>query len=132
MGGFKFSLPGCYIEELKKLLEPAEELINKFEGENEVLVTKNIFKLPQEALVKTAIGNYIKKLTVDFVNESYFLHDKSNLIKETFITELNKTALIYGSISYFAEKKQEDEIFQIVSPKNYLEFFVTKDTTKKN
>ena len=114
------------------MLEPAEELINKFEGENEVLVTKNVFKLPQEALVKIAIGNYIKKLTVDFVNESYFLHDKSNLIKETFITELNKTVLIYGSISYFAEKKQEDEIFQIISPKNYLEFFVTKDTTKKN
>ena len=59
------------------------------------------------------------------------MYDKSNLIKETFITELNKTVLIYGSISYITEKKQEGEIFQIISPRSYLEFFVTKDTTKK-
>ena len=37
-----------------------------------------------------------------FVNKSYFLYDKSNLIKNTYITALNKT--IYGSFSYFKGK----------------------------
>ena len=36
-----------------------------------------------------------------YINESYFLYDKSDLIKETFITEPNKKMPIYGSISYF-------------------------------
>ena len=39
--------------------------------------------------------------------------------------------MIYGSISYFAERKQENEIFQIISPRNLLEFYVAKDTVKK-
>ena len=70
-------------------------------------------------------------MTVNFINESYFLYDKSNLIKETFITEINKIVLIYGSISYFAERKQENKIFQMISPRNLLEFYVAKDTVKK-
>ena len=82
-------------------------------------------------LVKTAIENCIRRLTVNFINESHFLYDKSNLIKETFIIEINKIVLIYGSISYFAERKQENEIFQIISPRNLLEFYVAKDTVKK-
>ena len=60
------------------------------------------FKLPQETLVKTTINNYIKKLTVGFVNESYFLYDKSNVIEQTFITEkMKKLIYIYDSISYY-------------------------------
>ena len=66
-----------------------------------------------------------------FINESYFLYDKSDLIKETYITVLNKNVSIYGSISYF-NKKTENEIFKIISPKNLLKFFVNKNTTRNN
>ena len=60
------------------------------------------FKLPQETLVKIRINNYIKKLTVGFVNENYFLYDKSNVIEQTFITEkMKKLIYIYDSISYY-------------------------------
>ena len=45
-------------------------------------------------LVKTAIDNYTKKLTVSFVNESYFLYDKSNIIEQTFITEINNLSMV--------------------------------------
>ena len=62
-----------------------------------MLNPKDNFKIPQENLVKTAIQNYIKKLTVSLVNESYFLYDRSNLIEPTFITEINKLISIYGS-----------------------------------
>ena len=60
---------------------PGDNLINKTTPETINLFLKKNFKLPQETLVKTAIDNYIKKLMVSFVNESYFLYDKSNVIK---------------------------------------------------
>ena len=59
------------------------------------------------------------------------LYDKSDLIKETFITPIQKRILIYGSISYF-RTKTENEIFKIVSPEEYLKFFVDKDKNKNS
>ena len=74
--------------------------------------SKDIFNTPQENLVKRAIENYIKKLTVSFVNESYFLYDKSNMIEETFITEINKLISVYDSISY-CDKNSINEVVEI-------------------
>ena len=74
--------------------------------------SKDIFNIPQENLVKRAIENYIKKLTVSFVNESYFLYDKSNMIEETFITEINKLISVYDSISY-CDKNSINEVVEI-------------------
>ena len=66
-----------------------------------------------------------------YIKESYFLYDKSDLIKDTFITALNKKISIYGSMSYF-NKKLENEIFKIVSPEELLKFYVDKDVTKNS
>ena len=74
--------------------------------------SKDIFNIPQENLVKRAIENYIKKLTVSFVNERYFLYDKSNMIEETFITEINKLISVYDSISY-CDKNSINEVVEI-------------------
>ena len=49
---------------------------------------------------------------VNFISESYFLYDKSNFIKETFITELNNKIIIYGFISYYNKKKQKTKYFK--------------------
>ena len=57
------------------------------------------------------------------------LYDKSDFIKETFITALNKKILIYRSINYF-DKKTENEIFKIISPEKFLKFYVEKDATR--
>ena len=119
-------------ELLQKTITPSPELINSMGGFEEMsIISKEIFKVPQEKLVKTAIDSYIKKLTVDFIYESYFLYDKINFIKETFITEINKKILIYSSISYFG-KKTENEIFRINSPENSLKLSVEEDTTKNS
>lgn len=96
-----------------------------------MLNPKDIFKIPQENLVKTAIQNYIKKLTVSIVNESYFLYDRSNLIEPTFITEINKLISVYGSISYF-DKKSLDEIVKVVYFPKPLKFSVIKDVGKNS
>ena len=88
---------------LQELLIPSSELTNKTETETKGFASKDIFKLLQEMLVKTAINNYIKNLMIDFINESYFLYDKSNFIKQTFIMEINKIVSSYGSVSYFGK-----------------------------
>ena len=70
INGFVFMFPGG--SHLQNLLTPKEHLLNETTTETLNLFSKYIFKLLQETLVKTAINNYINKLTVGFVNESYF------------------------------------------------------------
>ena len=129
VGGFIFTLPKD--KHLENLLTPKANLINETAPQKINLLSKNIFKFPQETLVKTGINNYMKKLTVSFVNEIYFLYDKSNLIKQTFVTEMNKLLSIYGSISYF-DKKGRNETAQIISFNDPLKFFLSNDTVKNS
>ena len=69
--------------------------------------------------------------TKDFVNESYFLYDKSNLIKKkTFVTAINKTLSIYGSFSYFSGKVAEKEI-KLLDVSNILKFYIERRPLKK-
>ena len=68
---------------------------------------------------------------MSFINESYFLYDKSNLIKQTFLTEINKLLSIYGSISYF-DKTGTNETPQIISFNDSLKFSVSNDTVKNS
>ena len=67
---------------------------------------------------------------MSFVNESYFLYDKSNLIKQTFVPDISKILSIYGSISYC--KKGTNEVAQTISFNNPLKCFVSNDTVKKS
>ena len=106
IGKFLFSLPNS--STLKSLLAPLGNLSNEINPET--INPKDIFKIPQENLVKTVIENYIKTLTVSFVNESYFLNDKSNDIEQTFITELNKLISVYSSIIYFDKKSMNEAV----------------------
>ena len=88
----------------QNLLTPKGNLLNGTTPEAINLFSSNVFKLPEENLVKTVIENYIKKVTVGFINESYFLYDKSNVIEQTFVTEINKLISVYGSIRFFNKK----------------------------
>ena len=55
VGGFIFTLPkGNHIQ---NFLTPKDNLISETNPETINLFSKNIFKLPQETLVKTAINN---------------------------------------------------------------------------
>ena len=70
INGFVFTFPGG--SHLQNLLTPKEHFLIETTTETLNLFSKDIFKFLQETLVKTAINNYINKLTVGFVNESYF------------------------------------------------------------
>ena len=63
-------------------------MLNETEPEKVAVTNKEILKLLQELLINTMIEYYIKKLTVSFVSESYFLYDKNNVIEPILITEI--------------------------------------------
>ena len=50
---------------------------------------------------------------VGFVNESYFLYNKKNMIEQTLTTEINTLISVYGSISYFGKKSIKVELVEI-------------------
>ena len=101
--GFSFTIKNAP-DNLKNILNPSDELINDGENNNIEVVDKTftmelIFN-EKELLAK--IAEYKAIPTKNFINESFFLYDKSNTIKKTFITALNKQLSIYGSFSYFS------------------------------
>ena len=80
---------------------------------------------PQEKEIQEKIAEYNAVSTKQFINESYFLYDKSYLIKETFVTAINKKISIYGSFSHFQGKTAEDQI-KLLGASNFLKFFIEK------
>ena len=80
--------------------------------------------------MKDKIADYSNFPTKDFVKESYFLYDKSNLIKKTFVTTTNKASLIYGPFSYFSGKVAEKEI-KLLDVSNTLKFYIERRALKK-
>ena len=58
VAGFVFTLPKS--NHLQKLFTPTNNLLNETNLERINFFPKNIFKLPQETLVKTVIDNDIK------------------------------------------------------------------------
>ena len=129
--GFTFTFPNL-LDLLKNQIEPSQDLINKERNTEETssVPTQNSF-FPEQKASEDSIKNYKNAPISSFINESYFFYNKSDLIKETFITALNKKILIYGSISFF-NKKTENEIFKIVSPEEHLKSFVNRNTTKNS
>ena len=59
--------------------------------------------------------------TIGISQEDYFLCDDSNIIKETFILEINKKVLLIGSISYFDKVNADDKI-KLITSKNMSKF----------
>ena len=51
------------------------------------------------------------------------------MIKETFVTELNKEFPIYGLITFSGENKDNKKL-NLINPSNNLKFEVKKDTYK--
>ena len=129
--GFEFIFPNLK-NSLKKFIEPSSTLINSEFGQKETTTapTRDTFS-PKYKGIEDNIKNY-KNTPTTHINENYFLYDKSNLIKDTFITPLTKKILIYGSISYFNKKKTENKIFKIVPLEEFLKFYVDKDVTWKS
>ena len=64
--------------------------------------------------------------TLGISQEGYFLYDDSNIIRETFILEINKKVPLIGSISYFDKVNSDDEV-KLITPKNRLKIEVKEN-----
>lgn len=61
-------------------------------------------------------------------SDSYFIYDHSNLVKKSFLTELNQFILIYHSVTYFEEKQKN--LIELISAHKSLKFKIEKDCFK--
>ena len=112
----------------KENLLPPENLLNiesRTEETSNVLTQNDFFPIKKD--IKDYTDEYNGFPNKYFVNESYFLYDKSNLILDSYITALNKKISIDGSFSYFNGKKQNEKLNLIIA-ENLLKFLVEKDT----
>ena len=64
------------------------------------------------------------------MQNSFSLYDVRNMLKNTFISELDKCSTIYGSISYFDIAKENNEVY-LITHRNKLNFSVKKDVHKE-
>ena len=65
--------------------------------------------------------------TIGISQKGYFLYDDSNIIKETFVSEINKKVPLIGSISYFDKVNADDKI-KLITSKNRLKFEPRKNS----
>ena len=105
--GFSFYFPNL-LDSLRNLIQPSPNLINIESRTEEVsIVPTQYSSYPGKQKIEQNTRSYNNVPQKYFINESHFLYDKSDLVKETYITAVNKKILIYGSISYFNKKKQK-------------------------
>ena len=80
---------------LRSILNPQVGLINVENGLEEAdnNLNNNLFN-PAKKTIEEKIAEYIAILTKNLINESYFLYDKSNLIKKKNICYCNQQAII--------------------------------------
>ena len=108
---------------MKEKLNPSANLIN-FETNTESesnTISDEIFYLVLKYL-KEKIAECKAIPTRNFINESYFLYDKSNLIKKIFLSAINKQLLLYGSFSYFSGNTSA-KILNLIETSDFLKFF---------
>ena len=80
--------------------------------------------------IEEKIAKYITIPTKNFINERYFLYDKSNLIKKTFVTVVNKQLSLYDSFSYFSGKTAAINV-KLLTSSVFLKFLIEKKSLKK-
>ena len=121
MRRFNFFYPNLPTS-LKNFFQPSQNLLNIESGTEETSTVSTQYSFyPVQQQIEENIKKYNDVPLKNFINESYFLYDKSDLIKESYITAINKKVSLYASISYF-NKTKENEILKIVSPESYVNF----------
>ena len=117
---------------IKRILNPSNSLINVEDNTETIpnILSDEIF-YPVTKYIKKKIAEYNAIPTKNFIKESYFLYDKSNLVKKTFVTAINMYLNLYGSFSYFSGKTRSSNL-KLLSSSNFLKFLVEKNSQVSN
>ena len=130
VSGFSFKVNRT--NKRKEKLNPSSNLRNfEINTESEQNTIYDEIFYPVVKYLKEKIAEYDAIPTKHFINESYFLCDKNNLIKKTFVTAINKYLNLYGSFSYFSGKSTIFKL-KLISFSDVLKFLVKKNSQISN
>ena len=94
-------------DSLIHLIQPSSNLINTESGTEETSTIPTQYSFyPDQQKIEENIKKYNNVPQKYFINESYFLYNKSDLMKEIHVTAFNKKISVYGSISYLKKKQK--------------------------
>ena len=106
------------------MIKPTEYIFNT--GIETSEINENDFIDPQIEVVK----NILKKQPTKCFSDSVFLYNKSNIVKKSFLTELNKFLSIFDSITFSGHVK--NKLLLLVSSEKPIELFLDADKLKKS
>ena len=123
--GFSFKFKNAD-NNLSAILNPNDDLINIESGVKNANnnLTKELFSNKKKT-IEQKIAEYNAIPIKNFINESFFLYDRSNAIKKTFVTAIDKELSFYRSFSYFSGKTSIKNI-KLIDVNNPLKFLVEK------
>ena len=85
--------------------------------------------LNKDYLELKKLSDEINLKSYNRIYENFFLYDLENIIRPSFITELQEEFNIYGLIN-FSSKVDKEKKLKIISPKNYLKFEIERHVYK--
>ena len=76
-------------------------------------------------------GNDFKDLnkTIKPTEFAFFLYDNLNIIKETYVSELNKKVSLLGGVWYYVKADSKDGKIELITPRNKLKFNVKQNVS---
>ena len=126
--GFTFTFPNLKKKSLKDLIELSQDLVNTETGnEQTISVSTQAYFFPDQKATENAIKNPKNVPVAHYINESYFLYDKSDLIN-TFVTALYKKIYLFTVQLAALKKKNRKRNIQSDISRRILRFYVNKDT----
>ena len=117
---------------LKKTLESSYSIL-KSDKKVKTLAHSDIENLFGQSY-KNKIKNLSKKVNLKSLThtyENFFLYDLENIIKPTFVTEVQKEFSIYRLISFSGETKKNNKL-DLIKPGENLKFELIDDVYKNS
>ena len=76
-------------------------------------------------------GNDFKDLnkTIKPTEFAFFLYENLNIIKETYVSELNKKVSLLGGVWYYVKADSKDGKLELITPRNKLKFNVKQNVS---
>ena len=94
-------------DSLKSLIQPSPNLINTESRTEETSTVPTQYSFySRQKEIQEKIKNYNNVPVKYFINESYFLYEKSDLIKETYFTALSKKIIYIWFDKLFQQKNR--------------------------
>ena len=117
---------------LKKTLESSYSILES-DKKVKTLAHSDIENLSGQSY-KSKIKNLSKKVNLKSLThtyENFFLYDLENIIKPTFVTEVQKEFSIYRLISFSGETKKNNKL-DLIKPGDNLKFELIDDVYKNS